>query len=422
MVIIINIFLQEDEKADKSLLIEITDEELKSLNCPTYEEQEKEWEKIEKQLTTDKIKILLESINYEYIQMNFFKNTLGVINKIYIIEVKEKKISFNKKELILRINNPHLFWKKRRNQNEVSIMKYIKQNTIIPVPEILSYSNDPLKSILGCEYILMEKVPGIILSNIIDKINADELSDNIINQMISYYKILREIKTEKMDKNKIGCFKKDLEITDLIFDGPIVKISNNYLEYIVQQLNFAIEESKKIRKFKILGEKLENLKNKLIEVVNSNPLVNNLNFNDEMTVIHGDLNSTNILIDPNTNLVTGILDWEFASHNFDSIEYHFIESWFDKEEDKEKITNKMQSIINGMDWYKKPYGFEIRKYFNNLAAEANQMGFYVSSWFNKDWKDKNLAVRAYLNSEFNITMELLKDSDKYLNLIKNFKY
>lgn len=248
MVIIINIFLQEDEKADKSLLIEITDEELKSLNCPTYEEQEKEWEKIEKQLTTDKIKILLESINYEYIQMNFFKNTLGVINKIYIIEVKEKKISFNKKELILRINNPHLFWKKRRNQNEVSIMKYIKQNTIIPVPEILSYSNDPLKSILGCEYILMEKVPGIILSNIIDKINADELSDNIINQMISYYKILREIKTEKMDKNKIGCFKKDLEITDLIFDGPIVKISNNYLEYIVQQLNFAIEESKKNQK------------------------------------------------------------------------------------------------------------------------------------------------------------------------------
>lgn len=354
--------------------------------------------------------------------MNFFKETCGVINKIYVLDVKHKNNSSETKQLILRINNPHLFWKKRRNRNEVNIMKYIKQNTNIPVPLILSYSYDPLTSILGCEYILMEKVPGEILSNITDNISPDELSDKIINQMISYYKSLRCIKTESMDNTKIGCFKENLEITDLIFDGPILKVSNNFLEYINQQFIFAIRESKKIKKFEILGETLEKLRNKLIDAVKSNPLVNNLNFNDEMTVHHGDLNSSNIMVDPNTLEITGILDWEFASYNFDTTEHHFFESWFEKDEDKEKIKNKIETILNKSEWYKKSVGFEIRKYFNQLAAEANQMGFYVSSWFYKDWENKDLAVRVYLNTQFNITMELLKEGDKYIELIKNFKY
>lgn len=67
--------------------------------------------------------------------MNFFNKTYGVINKIYILVVNDK-FSSEKRELILRINNPHLFWVKRRNRNEVNIMKYVKQNTVIPVPEI----------------------------------------------------------------------------------------------------------------------------------------------------------------------------------------------------------------------------------------------------------------------------------------------
>lgn len=268
----------------------------------------------------------------------------------------------------------------------------------------------------------MEKVSGVPLLDIIDHIKSDNILNKIINQMLLYYKILREIKNEKIDKNKIGCFKEDLEITDLIFDGPILKVSNNYLEYIDQQFLFAIKESKKIKKFKILGEKLENLRNKLIEAVNSNPLVNNLNFNDEMTIIHGDLNSSNIMIDPNSYEITGILDWEFACHNFDSTEYHFIESWFEEEKVKEKIKNKIDLIIDKCEWYKSQSGFEIRKYFNQLTSEANQIGFYVSTWFNNDLTDKDLAVRIYLNNQFNITMELLKESDKYINIIKNFRY
>ena len=294
-------------------------------------------------------------------------------------------------------------------------MKYIKEHTNIPIPLILSFSNNTKDSLLGCEYILMEKIKGITLSSFLENKNWEELPDTIINQMLNYYKQIKSIKIKEIDK--IGCFKENLEISELIFDGPVLNISNNYLEYLNQQFIFVIKESKTIKKFKILGEKLEQIMNDLNKEIKLNPLVNNLNYNDEITISHGDLNSSNILINPNTLDITAILDLEFACHNFDSVEYHFFENWFEKEEDKIKIKQKIESKLN---WPKKSEGFEVRKYFNKLLTEADQIGFYVSSWFN-EYKNKELAIIYYLDTQFNITMNLMKDAYKYINLIKNYK-
>ena len=158
----------EEEKIDKKLLTEITDEELSSLDCPAYSQQEEEWSKIDKFLTKEKLELLFNSLNYELINFEFYKNTLGVINKIYIIKAKNYNNNNEINELILRINNPHLFWKNKRNRNEVSIMKYINEHTNIPIPLILSFSNNTKDSLLGCEYILMEKIKGITLSSFLE--------------------------------------------------------------------------------------------------------------------------------------------------------------------------------------------------------------------------------------------------------------
>ena len=223
-------------------------------------------------------------------------------------------------------------------------MKYIKKHTNIPIPLILSFSNNSKDSLLGYEYILMAKIKGITFSSFLENKNWDELSDTIINQMLNYYKQIKSIKIKEIDI--IGCFKENLEISELSFDGPVLNISNNYLEYLKQQFIFAIKESKKIKKFKLFGEKLEQIMNDLNKEIKLNPSVNNLNYNNEMTISHGDLNGSNILINPDTLDITAILDWEFACHNFDSVEYHIFENWFEKEEDKNKIRQKIESKLN----------------------------------------------------------------------------
>ena len=123
-----------------------------SLECPTCESQEKEWQCIINALTKDnKIELLVQSIGFDLIDCRLYNETTGVINKIYILTVA-KLNSTNRQDLILRINNPHKFWKTKRNTSEVAIQKYIKEKyPSIPVANILSCSNDRQTSMLGCD-------------------------------------------------------------------------------------------------------------------------------------------------------------------------------------------------------------------------------------------------------------------------------
>lgn len=69
-------------------------------------------------------------------------------------------------ELALRIYNPHRFWENLRSQNEASLLKYLNKSTKIPVPKVLSHSSDRSTSLLGCEYLLMNRIPGVLLDDI----------------------------------------------------------------------------------------------------------------------------------------------------------------------------------------------------------------------------------------------------------------
>ena len=146
-----------------------------SLECPTYEEQEAEWQRILSTLTRDSIERLLLSIDYKLVAYELYEQTSGVINKIYMLNVEDT--NKQRQELVLRINNPHKFWRHRRNTNEVAILAYLNEQSshIVPVPRLLSHSSDSQTSILGCEYMLMNKVPGQTLRRHIETL--DETTD-----------------------------------------------------------------------------------------------------------------------------------------------------------------------------------------------------------------------------------------------------
>ena len=80
-----------------------------------------------------------------------------------------KKDHDTNEELVLRIYNPHRFWGNLRSQNEVSLLKYLNKSTKIPVPKVLSHSSNRSTSLLGCEYLLMNRIPGVLLDDITDK-------------------------------------------------------------------------------------------------------------------------------------------------------------------------------------------------------------------------------------------------------------
>jgi len=75
---------------DAMLLDKITDAELASLECPTYESQENAWQIVLDSLSHDNIDTLVKlSTHNAYSLANFelYSQTCGVINKIFILNV-----------------------------------------------------------------------------------------------------------------------------------------------------------------------------------------------------------------------------------------------------------------------------------------------------------------------------------------------
>lgn len=151
----------------KHLLDEISDEEIESLECPSFMSQEKAWEKAIEKVTRPNLELLLSSIGFDLIDFGIFDDAKGAIQKIYLVKVIACGCgSDGERDLILRIYNPHKFFEKRRCQNEVAILSHLKNFTSVPVPKIFSFSYEKSESILGCEFVLMERVPGIPLGDI----------------------------------------------------------------------------------------------------------------------------------------------------------------------------------------------------------------------------------------------------------------
>lgn len=238
--------------------------------------------------------------------------------------------------------------------------------------------------------------------------------------MLEYIRELQHISPPNMDQNLIGFFSFDLHIVKLLQDGPPVNSCETFFEFIDQQLAWCVKEMRKMKKYVPLSDDLEQMRSELGRVVNENSHLDRLNFNDRMTVSHGDLNATNILIDPHTHEITGIIDWDFCSHGFDCYQFDFFKYWFDKAELREAMRKRIDALVKRLEWTEPQHGSEFRKYLFTLTSDANQLGFYCSTWF-YSWKNPHIGVRVHINTYANLVREGLKRWPEIMSQLRNYK-
>ena len=77
-------------------------------------------------------------------------------------------------ELILRISNTHAWRRGRMTDNEVASMRWAAAHGVPLVPRVLAFSANAASSPLGCEYILMEKLPGAPLQAVLEELSEGQ--------------------------------------------------------------------------------------------------------------------------------------------------------------------------------------------------------------------------------------------------------
>ncbi|KAK9762581.1 anthranilate synthase / indole-3-glycerol phosphate synthase [Basidiobolus ranarum] len=165
---------------------------------------------------------------------------------------------------------------------EARTIKFIKEHTSIPVPEIYDYYTDN-----GSNYIVMEYIEGTSLENKLTNKELDEVDiDNICLQLREYVNQLRNIKG-----NYIGTISKT-SISDVMFGviGPY--------------------ENEKALNAHILEGVAQTLKNYYADFLRSMFISKG---ESSFYLTHGDLTPRNIIIGEN-NKIIGIIDWEGSGY------------------------------------------------------------------------------------------------------------
>ena len=104
-------------------------------------------------VTDAQINIILARIGEELESKQIFEG--GFINPIYYLTTK------NGLNLVLRLTHTLPKWKHWKTQNEIVVMKFLRENTSIPTPKV--YDCADTTELIGYEYILMERVEGITM-------------------------------------------------------------------------------------------------------------------------------------------------------------------------------------------------------------------------------------------------------------------
>lgn len=252
--------------------------------------------------------------------------------------------------------------------------------------------------------------------------SVNALPDKILDQIMRYVKELINISPQNMNKKKIGYFDLDMNVVGSHYN----KLSNDtFFEHINSLFQWSIKEIRKLGKYAHLGEKLEKIRQDLSKVVKENPDLDGLNFGDKMGVYHGDLHGYNVLIDPKTNDITGIIDWDFCSHGYEFVEMElkFLKDWFFDEELGQAMMKRIEEYnspakIQLMDCFKNSRnGQKYRYELTELGTKAYLMVFYSSTWLPIDC-EPGLSVRVLIDQRAD---DFKKSLDKIPDLITELR-
>lgn len=186
---------------------------------------------------------------------------------------------------------------KYRIAREVEAIQFVATHTSLPVPRILEHrlvdDNKPSSS-----WMLMEKLPGTELAKAWEKMSSDAQATTI-KELKAYFEELHTLRPPVEENTQEGeavpaawigsvskgpCY--DHRITNLHEVGPFPSIKE-FHDLLVEPVgNVSSEEQARYRAL--------------------------LPDEDEIVFVNADVHGENILVDPETGRVTGIIDWEFA--------------------------------------------------------------------------------------------------------------
>ncbi|CAF1596912.1 unnamed protein product [Rotaria sp. Silwood1] len=344
---------------------------------PTYAEQQHEIESILSKLSIETIDKVLEPLGLRCMKFERLQ-TSGRINFLYNLQTQlilQSNVTCDN-EFILKISNPHRYWRHYRTQNEVYTMQHLYEHTTIPLPKILAYSCDSQTSILECEFILMEKIHGNTLEHVIDQMSDDSLMKTA-TEMIDYVKQLHEINLPQM--NQIGSFcSKTLHLGGYVLDGPTLGPFHTPKEFILAHLQWSIQSIEIDSQLFEIAKHLLSPLQEIIKDIENDEYLSNMKYTFHMT--HTDLNTSNIIVDEITGKILAIIDWESCAMTFDESDMKFYAHWSDNEERKEEIksllpSNWVNESSNDIT-YIKPY--------LDVMYSAMWTTFYSSTWFESE--------------------------------------
>lgn len=250
--------------------------------------------------------------------------------------------------------------------------------------------------------------------------HVDQVPQKIIDQMLDYVKQLMKISPPNMDKNMLGFFDIDMNVSKSYYEGSPDEPCRTFFQFVDSHLKWCAKEIKKLRKFSQLANDLEVVRHELGMLVKKNPDLDGLNFGDEMTVFHGDLNSSNILIDPVTHDITGIIDWDFCGngYEFNDLDLEFFGNWFQNEDHSNDMMERIMrfdspaksELMSFLGKHQK--GRNYRRLLIAMLIDASMMVFYCSSWF-KNSNDPHKEIRDLIEKHACLLDE---DLDQWPNL------
>ncbi|KAH8900132.1 kinase-like protein [Thozetella sp. PMI_491] len=232
--------------------------------------------------------------------------------------------------LVLRVSGRH--FPRIKTANEVGVMKWVRSHTSIPVPAVVKF-DDHDDNVLGHEYTLLEKVPGTSVDKLYNQLD-EEQKRSLIEQLADF---VIQLHSQPWSHPYVG----GLVSTDVdtITEGPPMEETfwmlsdvdqywsdtpvsedpmslnplkpvhswTSYIKECLERYVYAIQIHPSLVFMRELVPQIQSFAERLTTVYREEL--------DKVSYVlgHKDLHFANIMCDPATMRITGILDWEFAS-------------------------------------------------------------------------------------------------------------
>ncbi|CAD6588302.1 MAG: hypothetical protein ASARMPRED_003459 [Alectoria sarmentosa] len=251
------------------------------------------------------------TLDLDSLQVEFFAQ--GGFNKLYSISCSGHSTHY-----LLRVALPLVPY--YRIESEAAVLSYLKENTSIPVARVVAWKSSAATD-LGFEWILLEKIEGVALYDIWRKVPWEskleivaalapllgQLRDHKFDRIGSLYFKGREIQPDPEHRSKFVCPTHDLLIDSLQIaeesKDPISEEASEQGGYVVD-FNKDDWDSDGDEE----APKMEKLFNDYQDVVPEIFTAAEGVF--PYVLRHHDLSLANILVNPDTYEITGIIDWE----------------------------------------------------------------------------------------------------------------